>query len=74
MAGMQYAILYGSITDRELVRMLHDARMRSPIIDELCRRVENNPDPYDEAPEVHQLKCPICRADLVFDEEEGKLT
>lgn len=42
---------YTGLTDRELLLRLSDARQHSPVIEELCRRLEDIPE-----------ECPVCEA------------
>lgn len=57
---------YQGLSDREIVHMLYAHRARSPLVDELCRRIEDNPDNYREADtEFSKLfGCPVCSASL----------
>jgi hypothetical protein len=44
---------YQGLTQRELLNELESVRQYSPIIEELCTRLEN-----------HGEECPVCEADL----------
>jgi len=49
---------YHSYNNAELLQLMEDKRDKSPIIEELCQRVE-----------ASGLQCPICEADLPVKEE-----
>ena len=49
---------YHSYNNAELLQLMEDKRDKSPIIEELCLRIEHV-----------GLECPICEADLTVKEE-----
>ena len=52
-----------NFSDAELLRHLEDARHHSPVIGELCKRLEEKePEPLDES-----VEGPICLAAMVLD-------
>lgn len=60
------------LTDEELLREFADKRNQSPIIRELCERLEV----FSPPPMQHKLGCPVCRAglDAEYDEATETLT
>lgn len=57
-------------TDAELLHHLDDRRAHSPVIDELCKRLE--PGAFTEVKQInHQVECPICMAGLEADFDDG---
>lgn len=65
------SILNTNLTDDEYVRSLHDKRALSPIIDELCTRLEQA---TDNDPADSNVCCPVCEAPLLIEwDDEGKL-
>lgn len=56
---------YGNLSDDELLRYVADARQYSPIIEELCQRIENEGDPEGQQGEVD---CPVCEALLIVND------
>jgi hypothetical protein len=54
------------LEDAELLRELDGIRMHSPVIAELCRRLEESP----ELPVTASCECPVCMADLRADYDE----
>jgi hypothetical protein len=61
------------LTDREFIFRLDDARHQSPIIGELCRRLEDLL--CKEPPTTAQTECPVCMADVQadYDSDSGIL-
>lgn len=53
------------LQDDELLLRLDNARHQSPIIGELCRRMEELL--KQEPPATAQAECPVCQADLRAD-------
>ncbi len=63
------------LTTEELLRRIDDIRSKSPIIEELCQRIERGetvPMPQ-EAIEAKDMECPVCMAKLTvsFDPNEN---
>jgi hypothetical protein len=59
---------FTNYTTEELLRLVDDKRTRSPLIDELCTRLEASADEaVDQVKEdtSHEAPCPICAAELV---------
>lgn len=63
---------FDHLTDEEFVRSLHDKRAQSPIIDDLCARLEQR---IDDAPDDidNEVCCPVCEAALKIADKDGKL-
>lgn len=57
-----------SLTNDEFISMISSKRESSPIIDELCRRIENliedQEETYSTGDRTLASKCPVCEADL----------
>ena len=63
--------VFNHLTDDELLRQLGVARFHSPVIEELCKRMETN-----QASVVRgELECPVCMAllDASFDPDKQEL-
>ena len=57
-------------TNEELLHHLDERRSQSPIIDELCKRLE--PNAFTEVKQInHRVECPVCTAQLEADLDEG---
>jgi hypothetical protein len=54
---------YSNYTDKELLQLLSDKRSKSPIIDELCDRLEEYSPAFDREENV-KAECPVCEAKL----------
>lgn len=56
--------LLRNLTDDELLNTLQDKRGQSPLINELCRRLEE----HHDVPTVyiHTSECPVCLAGLTL--------
>lgn len=48
---------FSFMSDAEFIAFIKDKRDRSPIIEELCARIE-------ESPGFNTSECPVCEADL----------
>lgn len=59
------------LTDAELLGELESARFHSPVIGELCRRLDAKRATVDH----YELDCPVCRAPLhaISDQEAEEL-
>lgn len=63
---------FAHYTDAELIRQLFEARQHSPVIEELCCRLEVKPPEYDGY--VTSVTCPVCEASLdVKDDAADKI-
>ena len=61
---------YGYLSIDELLRLVEDRRDKSPIIDELCNRLENTE--ASILPDSNRrVECPICEAELEADYDEA---
>lgn len=60
------------LTDDELLQELGPVRHQSPVISELCVRLEA----ATKSPDLFTLSCPVCRANLdaEYDDVFGTLT
>jgi hypothetical protein len=57
--------MHRNLTDKELVQCLHDKRLYSPIIEELCKRLESKiDDDFRNENEDLTISCPICSANM----------
>lgn len=60
---------YANLTDADLIRQLDEARRHSPVIEELCLRLEVKPPEYDGY--QMQVTCPVCEASLNVKEDSA---
>lgn len=63
--------MLSNLSNKELVQILHDKRMYSPLIEELCKRLENT---IENEIENSTIKCPICSTNILLeftDTEDG---
>lgn len=68
---MPILTVYHNTPTEELIRSLEDKRCYSPIIEELCQRLENG-DCVDSHDVQTRAQCPVCEAELnVEDEDNG---
>lgn len=68
---MSGSMNYSSLTNKELLRFIDDKRSDSPIIKELCDRLEQLMDTIDDIeklPGDHETKstCPVCDAKITI--------
>jgi len=56
---------FSNLTDEELMTELDSRRHQSPVIDELCNRIESGRLLGTET--NHKVSCPTCDADLEVD-------
>lgn len=63
---------YSNLSDEEFLLDIDDKRYQSPVIKELCRRLEllNNARGIAEDTN-HRSECPVCEAGLIVDYDEG---
>lgn len=62
----------GSLTNDELLRHVDDRRHMSPVIDELCKRLEIENDASDVLESTnHKVTCVACDAPLRVDYDAG---
>ncbi len=54
---------YTNYTDKEILQVLSDRRRQSPVIDELCQRLEEYSPAFDREENV-KAECPVCEAKL----------
>lgn len=63
---------YTRYTNKELLSLLENKRDNSPIIDELCSRLENIPEDIETTTDVlAYAECPVCEAKLKITEDKG---
>lgn len=55
---------YTNMTNADLVQHLTDVRHASPVINELCTRLEDKPEEYSGFD--FDARCPVCEADLTI--------
>ena len=55
---------FSNYTDDELLRLVDDKRHRSPLIDELCTRLEARGDVAVQEDANTRVECPVCAAPL----------
>ena len=55
---------FSNYTDDELLRLVDDKRHRSPLIDELCTRLEARGDVAVQEDANALVECPVCAAPL----------
>lgn len=63
---------YANMTNRELLDILHDKRQYSPVIDELCYRLERYM-PENQKGTVIKTSCHICEAPLKLEVDINQL-
>jgi hypothetical protein len=63
---------YTNLPDADLIRQLEEARLHSPIIEELCLRLEVKPPEYDGY--QTSVTCPVCEASLNVKEDNADKT
>ena len=56
--------VFNNYTDDELLRLVDDKRHRSPLIDELCARLEARGDVAVQEDANALVECPVCAAHL----------
>lgn len=54
---------YSNYTDNELLQVLSEKRRQSPVIEELCQRLEEYSPAFDREENV-KAECPVCEAKL----------
>lgn len=69
-------MLMSSLTNSELLRVVADKRVHSPVIDELCKRLEQATANDDLADAKHDAECPVCAATLhvAYDADNNAFT
>lgn len=67
MANTKYAYL----TDTELISIIEDKRAKSPIIKELCDRLEGQIQEREVERELIPACCPVCEAELAIPSAES---
>lgn len=60
---------YRNMSDEELLDVLDDAKHLSPVIGELCKRLELKAVSITDA--NHRVECPVCQASLEADYDEA---
>lgn len=60
---------YRNMSDEELLDVLDDAKHLSPVIGELCKRLELKAVAITDA--NHRVECPVCQAELEADYDEA---
>jgi len=62
---------YNHLTNDEMLMSCREAREKSPIINELCRRLEAPDDPSTELYDIEEVHyCPVCEAPLAIGSQE----
>ncbi len=63
---------YRNLSNKELLSWLESKRVSSPIIDELCSRIESMPETTNVITNVlAHIECPVCEAKLKILEDEN---
>lgn len=63
---------YSNHTDQELLQVLSEKRQHSPIIEELCQRLESYM-PVSQKETNISADCPVCEAKLKIDVDVNEL-
>lgn len=63
---------YSNYTDQELLQLLSEKRAQSPIIEELCQRLEEYSPAFDKETNI-SAECPVCEAKLKIDVDVSDL-
>ena len=63
---------YSNHTDQELLQVLSEKRQHSPIIEELCQRLESYM-PVSQKETNIAADCPVCEAKLKIDVDVNEL-
>lgn len=63
---------YSNYTDQELLQVLSERRQQSPIIEELCQRLEDYSPAFDKETNIAK-QCPVCEAKLKIDVDVSEL-
>jgi len=63
-------MMYRALSNEEMLRIIDSRRMQSPLINDLCRRLEKLEDMF-VATNPEDGQCPVCDASLIFSVEEG---
>jgi len=65
---------FNNLTNAEILRMFDDKRSKSPVIDVLCKRLEQVEQESIREDAEHTAECPICAAALHtdYDHAQGK--
>ena len=63
---------YSNYTDQELLQLLSEKRAQSPIIEELCQRLEEYSPAFDKETNI-AVECPVCEAKLKIDVDVSDL-
>lgn len=63
---------YSNHTDQELLQVLSEKRSHSPIIEELCQRLESYM-PFSQKETNIATDCPVCEAKLKIDVDVNEL-
>lgn len=58
--------VYRNYTDQELLQVLSDKRHHSPVIEELCQRLEEYSPVLQKETNI-QKECPVCEAKIMID-------
>ena len=62
---------FANYTVDELLRLVDDKRQHSPLIDELCTRLEAGAAVQVDENSNHRVECPVCEAALEADYDAG---
>lgn len=62
---------YSHLSDDELLNLVNDDRIYSPIIEELCKRLEALNGNHVSVDADHRAECPVCEAKLCVNYDEG---
>lgn len=63
---------FTNYTNDELLRLVDDKRYRSPLIDELCTRLEKRGEVAVQEDADFRVECPVCAAPLEAGYDECK--
>lgn len=65
-------MIYSSLTNEELLRVVEDKRKKSPLIESLCSRLEGLGDELAETKST-RTNCPVCEAALTMTVAAGSV-
>ncbi len=62
---------FSNYSDDELLSLVDEKRSQSPLIDELCTRLEKLNGTHISVDANHRVECPVCEASLSVNYDEG---
>jgi hypothetical protein len=68
---MVWQTSYSHYSNEELLRYVDDKRGHSPIIEELCQRLEKKTLKEETQAANNNVECPVCESQLVVDYDQG---